>query len=136
MPREGGRRARLRYKKRMSSRALVLVAVASLGSTACYGRVGIVPAILGTAIVTAAVISATEPPRPRVVYMPPPRDGYAWQPGYWTRQDDQWVWVEGQWLPVQQGYAWSPTHWERDPDGNWRLIPGRWLPDAPPPPPP
>ncbi|MGZ6123792.1 MAG: YXWGXW repeat-containing protein [Myxococcales bacterium] len=38
----------------------------------------------GTAILTAAIVSAAQPPAPRVVYAPPPRPGYTWQPGYWT----------------------------------------------------
>ena len=70
-------------------------------------------AIVGTALVTAAVISATPPPPPRVVYVvPAEHPGYAWQPGYWSRQNDQWIWVEGHWIPLRPGYGWTPTHWE------------------------
>ncbi len=86
-------------------------------------------AIVGSALVTAAVISATPPPPPRVVHVvPAEHPGYAWQPGYWTRQDGQWVWVEGRWVALQPGYTWAPTHWERTPDGSWQLIPGSMVP--------
>jgi hypothetical protein len=93
--------------------------------------VPVVPLVAETAIVTAVVVSATRPPPPRVVYVPEPRAGYAWQPGYWTLDNGQWVWVEGQWIPLQPGYAWSPAHWEQAPDGSWKLLPGRWVATAP-----
>jgi YXWGXW repeat-containing protein len=112
---------------RLGSIGLTSLAL-SLGATDCYWRgAGFPLAVASTAIVTAAIVSAAQPPPPRVVYVPEPRPGYAWQPGYWTRQDDQWVWVEGQWVALQPGYAWSPTHWEQTPDGEWRLVSGHWV---------
>jgi hypothetical protein len=90
-------------------------------------------AIVGTALATAAVISATQPPPPRVVYVvPQEHPGYAWQPGYWTRQNDQWVWIEGRWIAVPPGYTWAPTHWEQASDGSWHLVAGSTVPVAPP----
>ncbi|MGC4119404.1 MAG: hypothetical protein QM765_33525 [Myxococcales bacterium] len=55
-------------------------------------------------------------------------------------ESDDWVWVDGRWIPNYPGYAWQPTHWEQDPSGYWRLVPGRSIqfgppPPAPPPPP-
>jgi WXXGXW repeat (2 copies) len=108
--------------------------VLALATSACFPRgLGLFAAVAGTAIVTAAIVSSRPPPPPRVVYVPDPRPGYAWQPGYWTLQGEQWVWVDGQWLEVQSGYAWSPTHWEPQPDGTWRLMPGQWVMASPPP---
>lgn len=103
--------------------------VLALSTTACFGRGGgaLFAAVATTAIVTAVIVSSRPPPPPRVVYVPDPRPGYVWQPGYWTLQDQQWVWVDGQWLEVEPGATWSPTHWEQQPDGNWRLVPGRWV---------
>lgn len=113
-----------------SSRAILLLL--AVASSACFGRGGgLFAAILGTAIVTAAVVSATEPPPPHVMYLPETRPGYAWQAGYWTREDDQWVWIDGQWVTLQPGYAWSPTHWEQEPEGSWRLRRGQWVPAPP-----
>jgi hypothetical protein len=108
---------------------LLLLALTSSGCLV-RGGPGLFGAIVGTAIVTAAVVSATQPPPPRVVYVPEPRPGYAWQSGYWTLDQGQWVWVEGGWIPLQPGYTWSPAHWEPAPDGSWRLIPGQWVPAA------
>ena len=105
-----------------------------LSTTGCVrGPLGLFAALVGTAVVTAAVVSASQPPPPRVVYVPEQRPGYSWQAGFWFRDRDQWVWIEGRWIPTQPGYQWSPTHWERSPDGTWRLVPGQWLPSAPPP---
>jgi hypothetical protein len=122
-------------------RLAVLLAVLS---SACYGRgAGLFFFAAETAVLAAAIVSSTPPPPPQVVYVPEPRPGYAWQPGYWTLQGGQWVWVDGSWVPLQSGYAWEPAHWEHLPDGNWQLVPGRWVtpppspgPAAPPPPPP
>jgi hypothetical protein len=86
---------------------------------------------LETVIVTAAIVTALTPPPPRVVYVPEPRPGYAWQPGYWTRDGDDWVWVDGRWIQLPPNYQWAPAHWEQAPDGTWRLIPGQWVPAGP-----
>jgi len=123
--------------RRRSPTTLLLSAVlsAALLSSGCYGHGRYhgdgFATFLGAAIITAAVVSAMEPPPPRVVYVPAPRAGYAWQPGYWAREGDGWVWVEGQWIQLPPHYAWAPTHWEQAPDGTWHLIPGRWVPTAP-----
>ncbi len=101
----------------------------------CYVR-GAGPALFfaaaDAAILTAVIVSATAPPPPRVVYVPEPRPGYAWQPGYWTLQGGAWIWVDGGWVAERPGYVWTPVHWEHAPDGSWRLVPGRWTPVGPP----
>ena len=112
----------------------------------CYRGGALLGTAIGASIVTAAVVSSRSPPPPRVVYAPPPRHGYVWQPGYWTLQDREWVWIEGHWAPRYPGYDWEPARWVRDPDGHWRLLPGQWVesaavarvgpPGEPPPPPP
>lgn len=105
-------------------------------SSACYGRVG--PGLFwfaaDTALLTAVIVSATAPPPPLVIYAPEPRHGYAWQPGYWTIREGEWVWVEGGWVALREGYAWAPAHWDRLSDGTWQLVPGRWVRAGPPPP--
>ena len=108
-------------------RALVLLL--ALTTSACFGRgLGLFAAVATTAVVTAAIVSSRPPPPPRVVFVPEARPGYAYQPGYWTLQGEDWFWVDGQWIPLRDGYAWSPAHWEGQPDGTWRLVPGQWVP--------
>jgi len=102
----------------------------ALATSACFprGGAGLFAAVATTAIVTAAIVSTRPPPPPRVVFVPEPRPGYAYQPGYWTLQGDDWAWVDGQWIPVREGFTWSPAHWEGQPDGTWRFVPGQWVP--------
>jgi hypothetical protein len=111
-----------------------------LALTGCFRGGGrLFAAAAGGALVTAAVISATRPPPPRVVYVPESRPGYRWQPGYWMRDDERWIWVEGRWIADYPGYRWVPTHWVEDPDRQWRLEQGHWMATGPmsePPPPP
>ena len=80
------------------------------------------------AVLTAVVVSAVAPPPPRVVYIPPPRDGYVWQSGYWTRQDGDWLWVDGGWVEARPQMQYVPTHWQQTADGNWQLVAGQWVP--------
>jgi hypothetical protein len=110
-------------------RAWALVALCGFpvsANLACYGRGGFL--LFQAAVLTALVVSATAPPPPRVVEVPPPRPGYVWQPGFWTLQGNQWVWVNGYWIPLHPGYSWIPQHWEQAPDGSWQLIPAQWVP--------
>jgi len=93
----------------------------------CYRHGALLGAVVGTSIITAAIVSSRPPPPPRVVYAPPPQPGYVWQPGYWSLEHDEWVWVEGRWIARYPGYDWEPSHWVEDPDGHWRLIPGHWV---------
>jgi hypothetical protein len=106
-------------------RALVLVLLGSVGCVRWPGRFA--ADVAAAAIFTAAVVSMTAPPAPPIVYMPTPRAGYAWQPGYWTLQDDEWVWVPGSWIALPPGYDWRPAHWEQMSDGKWRFMPGEWV---------
>jgi hypothetical protein len=114
---------------RTTAPVLALALVSSTLTPACYvrGGGGLFAAMAATAIVTAVVVSHVAPPPPRVVVVPEPRAGYVWQPGYWTLQDNQWVWVDGSWIEVREGYQWSPAHWESQPDGTWKLYPGHWV---------
>jgi WXXGXW repeat (2 copies) len=104
-----------------------LLATGTMAS-GCYVRGNGLATVLGTAFITAAIVSSIRPPPPRVIYVPEPRSGYEWQPGFWTRENGDWVWVEGRWIQLPPHYTWSPTHWEEAPDGTWHLIPGHWAP--------
>jgi hypothetical protein len=110
-------------------RAIPLALILAVATSGCVrGGAGLFAAVAATAIVTAAIVSTRPPPPPRVIIVPEARPGYAYQPGYWVLQGEEWTWVDGQWVPDRQGYAWSPAHWESQPDGTWRFSPGQWVP--------
>jgi hypothetical protein len=115
-------------------RTTALGAMLAFATTGCHPYV--FPAVVGTAIITAAIVSTRPPPPPRVVYVPVARPGFSWQPGYWTIELGDWVWMDGQWIADTSGYHWEPTMWIEESPGRWRLVPGRWvlLRGAPPPP--
>ncbi len=116
----------------MSRSGMAVALSCAILASSCFrgSRHGL--AFLETAIITAAIVSTIAPPPPRVIYVPEPRPGYTWQPGYWMREDDEWVWVDGRWIHLPPNYQWAPSHWEQAPDGTWTLIPGQWVPLAPP----
>lgn len=69
------------------------------------------------------------PPAPIVEPVPSvPGRGYVWQPGYWSWNGVQWVWVPGtyvvapypgaawvggHWVPSHRGWVWVDGHWRR-----------------------
>jgi hypothetical protein len=120
------------YLAKVARKAAVAVLLLSVSlSSACYGR-GAGLAFFVGAVTAAAIISATAPPPPRVVYVPAPRAGYVWQPGYWTHDDEgDWLWVDGRWIAEPPGWVWQPTRWQETPDGQWQLVPGRWVEAGP-----
>ena len=65
------------------------------------------------------------PPAPRYEVVPPPRQGYAWAPGYWRWEHDRHVWSEGHWMEAREGHHWEPDHWVRHENG-WSHNPGHW----------
>lgn len=65
------------------------------------------------------------PPPVRYEFVPEPRYGYAWAPGYWEWRGHRHVWVDGRMIRGREGYAYHPHRWmERD--GRWQFERGRW----------
>jgi WXXGXW repeat (2 copies) len=111
----------------MMKRAIAFTLTLSLGASGCFVR-GPGIGLFEAALVTAVIISAVQPPPPRVVFVPEPREGYVWQPGYWTQTQGDWVWTDGGWVPDRPAMRFVPSHWEQMPDGRWQLIPAQWAP--------
>ena len=123
------------WAHRMVPRSLLVLL--TLLSSACFvrGGAGLLFLAADTAIIAAVVISATAPPPPRVVFMPEPREGFSWQPGYWTLREGNWEWVDGGWVQLQPGYGWAPAHWKglAKRAAVAALVPGHWVPVTAPP---
>ena len=65
------------------------------------------------------------PPAPREV-IPPPRNGFDWQPGYHRWDGAHYVWVPGAYAPVPHpGARWVPGHWANR-GGGYVWVDGHW----------
>ena len=65
------------------------------------------------------------PPPPRVEYIPAPRWGYDWAPGFWELRGHRHVWVAGHWVRHRPGYYYHSPQWvERD--GRWYFEREQW----------
>ena len=95
----------------------------------------ILPLFCAAALTLAAVPSSARvgvvvgfaPPAPVVEAVPaPPAPGYVWQPGYWSWNGVQYVWVPGVYVVPPYAHAvWVPGSWVRH-GGGWVWGPGHW----------
>src|ERR1700732_3205919 len=62
------------------------------------------------ALARVGVVVGLAPPVPGVEAVPaPPAPGYVWQPGYWSWNGVQYVWVPGTYVPAPYvGAVWVP----------------------------
>ncbi len=74
------------------------------------------------------IIAPSAPPPARVETVPPPPSvtGTIWEPGYWSWNNRDWVWVSGHYVqqPTPQA-IWQPGHWVQQADG-WLWVDGQW----------
>lgn len=72
-----------------------------------------------------SIVIGNAPPPVRYEFVPPPRRGYIWVPGYWNWNGRRHVWAEGHWERARRGYVYSAPRWEQRHDG-WHLARGHW----------
>jgi hypothetical protein len=65
------------------------------------------------------------PPPPRVEYVPAPRAGYVWAPGYWNWNGGRHVWVNGHYLRSHGNQRWVADSWDHR-GGRWYHQRGHW----------
>ncbi len=51
------------------------------------------------------------PPPLRYEYVPVPRVGFVWVPGYWDWRAERYHWVRGRWSQHRPGYYYEPVRW-------------------------
>ena len=82
-------------------------------------------AVATPAAAAVDVFLQVAPPAPRYEYVPPPRRGYTWTPGYWDWRGQRHVWVSGVWVRERPGYTYNHARWvERD--GGWYMERRGW----------
>ena len=91
----------------------------------------IAAATIGAAATPLTSVAAVDiqlnfgPPPPRHEFVPAPRRGWVWTPGFWQWRGNQHVWRKGVWVRERPGHAYHPHRWvERD--GRWHFERGRW----------
>jgi hypothetical protein len=65
------------------------------------------------------------PPAPRAEYVPAPRYGYVWSPGFWDWRGHRYVWVAGSYVQVRPGYSYVAPRWYEH-SGGWVIERGHW----------
>jgi hypothetical protein len=102
------------------------------------GLLGGLTLITGAAVVAAPAFAQLQaevyvpvaPPPPRVEVVPvlPANrvEVERWQPGYWSWNGHEHIWVGGHYVARPQVRAeWIPGRWEQRPRG-WVYVEGRW----------
>lgn len=91
----------------------------------------LIAAALGSVAMPAAAHSEVDffvgvaPPAPRYEFVPAPRVGWVWAPGYWEWRHHRHVWIAGHWVRAWPGYAYAPSRWvERE--GRYYYGPPAW----------
>jgi YXWGXW repeat-containing protein len=82
---------------------------------------------VGPGLARVGVVVGIAPPAPAIEVVPaPPAPGYVWQPGYWSWNGVQYVWVPGVYVAPPFVHAvWVPGRWVRH-GGGWVWAAGHW----------
>lgn len=65
------------------------------------------------------------PPVAPVEYVPAPRLGFVWVPGYWDWRGHHHYWVRGHWVRHRHGYVYEPVRWVHR-DGRYYYYRAGW----------
>jgi len=69
------------------------------------------------------VVNVAPPPVP-YEFVPAPRVGFVWAPGYWDWRYGRYTWVGGHWVRHRPGYYYQPVRWV--PRGGYYHRVGGW----------
>ena len=69
----------------------------------------LVAVCFGYAAPASAQVAVFAPPAATYEAAPPPRVGYAWQPGYWAWDHGRYAWIPGHWTGVAGGVPVAPA---------------------------
>lgn len=103
----------------MSFRQFVLPALVAAGTLGA----AVMPTL--SAASHPVVYTRVAPPPLKHTYLPAPRVGHVWVPGFWDYRGYQYFWVDGYWQPHRVGYVYRPHRWVYDHNG-WVLNRAHW----------
>ena len=92
---------------------------------------GLIAATLGGVSIPAAARTNVDfylnfgPPPVRYEYVPAPRVGFVWVPGYWDWRYGRHHWVGGHWVRHRPGYFYEPARWVAQ-DARWYYHAPGW----------
>jgi WXXGXW repeat (2 copies) len=92
---------------------------------------GLIVATLGGVSIPAAARANVDfyvnfgPPPVRYEFVPAPRVGFVWVPGYWDWRYNRHHWVGGHWVRHRPGYFFAPARWVAQ-DGRWYYHAPGW----------
>lgn len=104
----------------MLTRKLLLASLATLSLSAAL------PAAARTSV--EFYVNAAPPP-PVVEYVPVPRMGWVWVPGFWEWRGHRHFWIGGHWVRARPGYYYAPARWAEH-HGRWGYYRGGWRRDS------
>jgi len=95
-------------------------------------------ALIATSVLAGCVVEQPQPPAERVVVRPappppraelqppPPNARAAWDPGRWSWNGREYVWVSGHYIERPSvAMRWEPGHWVQQ-GGAWVWVEGSW----------
>ncbi|MBV8665270.1 MAG: YXWGXW repeat-containing protein [Burkholderiaceae bacterium] len=93
---------------------------------------GLLALALGASVASAEPVSVNirvgvRPPPVRHEFVPAPRHGYMWAPGYWGWSGGAHVWMEGHWEAEHPGYRYIGARWVLV-GPEWVFYPAYWEP--------
>jgi hypothetical protein len=107
----------------------VLVIAFLMGVTGCADQSGSVQRSAPPGEQPGATVVYQTPPSPQPEtrpHAPGPEYAYSWIPGYWTSQQEKWVWAKGTWVPKPApNVDWIPGLWAKR-GSRYIWIPGYW----------
>ena len=88
------------------------------------GALGFVAKGHAARVIDLEIGVAPPPPRAEVV-IPEPREGYIVERGHYGWSGNQYVWIEGQYIPRREGHEWRS--YTLEPRGDrWHYRAGHW----------
>jgi hypothetical protein len=104
----------LNFRTMKTIQTMAIAATATALLTGCFSRT-VIRERSGAAAPARQIIVVEQPPAAQTEMIGvAPSTSHVWLPGYWSRQGDKWVWINGRWeLRPAATATYVPGHWEK-----------------------